>query len=80
MASDAPSHVLSSSDNPVAVEDIKNEPEVPDVSLLDFCAQLEDYTPTVSTALLYQCWHIASYNCEHSTLGIIMITAYDLVL
>ncbi len=54
MASDAPSHVLSSSDNPVAVEDIKNEPEVPDVSLLDFCAQLEDYTPTVSTALLYQ--------------------------
>ncbi len=63
MASDAPGQVLSSSDNPVAVKDIKNEPEVPDVSLLDFCAQLDDYTPTVSIALscIYLCWHSASY-------------------
>ncbi len=53
MASDAPGQVLSSSDNPVAVEDIKNEPEVPDVSLLDFCAQLDDYTPTVSIVSNY---------------------------
>lgn len=26
----------------------KQEPEHPDLSLLDFCAQLDDYTPTVS--------------------------------
>jgi len=28
-------------------QELENDPEIPDVSLLDFCAQLEDYTPTV---------------------------------
>ena len=45
MASEAPK-ALSSSEK--TASEVKNDPEVPDVSLLDFCTQLDDYTPTVS--------------------------------
>ncbi len=50
MASEAaPSQVSVNAIRPDAVGEVENEPEVPDETLLDFCAQLDDYTPTVNT-------------------------------
>ncbi len=52
MANEAPSQASAKVSQQAAVKEEENEPEVPDVSLLDFCAQLEDYTPTVNHSIL----------------------------